>query len=142
VDTEGFVIGEHDGIWFYTLGERHGFRVTKQSTDQKPYYIVEKIIENNTLVVSHKVDTWQPDRQGKKQFQTLTLRDTSWLTARQDLTENIVAQIRYHGELIPAKVINEKTIELVYQGVIAEGQSIVLYEGETLVGGGVIKNVL
>lgn len=134
IDTEGKVVGEHDGIWFYTLGERHGFRLHKQSTDQKPYYVVEKRIEDNTLVVSHN-----PKVQSKNKKQIVTLRDTSWLEKSKGKLE---AQVRYHGELIPAKVINENTVELSYQGVVAEGQSLVLYKGETLVGGGVIDSII
>lgn len=134
VDDDGTVIGEHDGIWFYTLGERHGFRLTTQSTDQKPYYIVEKRIDDNTLVVSHDSKT----NHSEKETQTIKLRDISWI---EKPTGNIKAQIRYHGELIPAKIIDEHSVELSYQGVIAEGQSLVLYQGDALVGGGVIDAV-
>lgn len=133
IDIEGNTIGEHDGIWFYTLGERHGFRITKQTTDQKPYYIVEKRIEENTLVVSHK-----PKLQTKNRKQTVTFRDTSWLEQPKG---KYTAQTRYHGELIPAKIVNDHTVELLYQGVIAEGQSLVLYQDEDLVGGGTIDNI-
>lgn len=133
-NTKEEIVGEHDGIWFYTMGERHGFRITTHTTDQKPYYIVEKDIEKNILVVSHEVSS---KTEGSKR--PITLRDTSWLeVVRQDLTTT--AQIRYHGELIPAEVINENTVKLNYQGVIAKGQSLVLYQGNTLVGGGIIDS--
>ncbi|MEK7228219.1 MAG: tRNA 2-thiouridine(34) synthase MnmA [Patescibacteria group bacterium] len=134
IDTKGSVVGEHDGIWFYTLGERHGFRLNKQTTNQKPYYIVEKQIESNTLVISHS-----PMLKTKSKKQIVAIRDTSWLenVARLNLA-TFEAQIRYHGELIPAKAINDHTVELTYPGVIAEGQSIVFYQGEKLMGGGVI----
>ena len=52
MNTEGVETGEHDGIWFYTLGERHGFRLHKQTTDQKPYYIVEKNWNYDCFIVS------------------------------------------------------------------------------------------
>lgn len=138
INTTGEVVGEHNGIWFYTLGERHGFKINKQTTDQKPYYIVEKRIADNTLVVSHTPNNINIE----KSIQTIKLRDCSWLSAWQDLSNNITAQIRYHGELINTKVLNEDTVELSYFGTIAEGQSLVLYQGETLVGGGVIDKVL
>lgn len=133
VDTSGTVIGEHDGIWFYTLGERHGFRLHTQSTDQKPYYIIEKRIDENTLVVSHDSKT----SVSEKEIQTIKLRDTSWI---EKPAGNMTAQIRYHGELIPTKILSEHTVELSYQGVIAEGQSLVLYHGKNLIGGGTIDN--
>lgn len=138
INTDGEVVGEHDGIWFYTLGERHGFKINKQSTDQKPYYVIEKRIADNTLVVSHTPNNLNTE----KSIQTIKLRDYLWTSTRQDLVDNITAQIRYHGELITAKVLSEDKIELSYKGVISEGQSLVLYQGETLVGGGVIDKVL
>ena len=137
VDTAGNIIGEHDGIWFYTLGERHGFRLATQSTDQKPYYVIEKRITDNTLVVSHESKPLK--EHGEKQ--TITLREINWLPARTGLAENITAQIRYHGEFIPANILSEDTVELSYQGVIAEGQSLVLYNEDCLVGGGVIDSI-
>ena len=133
VDTEGNTIGEHDGIWFYTLGERHGFRLTKQSTEQKPYYIVEKRIADNTLVVSH-----ESSKKTIGETQTITLRDVSWL---EEGNTSVTAQIRYHGELIPATIVDAHTVTLSYQGVIAEGQSLVLYQDDILVGGGVIDSI-
>lgn len=133
VDTMGNIIGEHDGIWFYTLGERHGFRLVTQSTDQKPYYVVEKKIENNTLVVSH-----ESTKKSDKETQTITLRDTSWIESG---VKSCDAQVRYHGELIPATITDECTVELSYRGVVAEGQSLVLYKGETLIGGGVLDSI-
>lgn len=134
IDSDGNSIGEHDGIWFYTLGERHGFRLNKQSTDQKPYYVVEKQIEDNVLVVSH-----ESTKKSTGDTQTVSLRDISWI---EKIAGNCQAQIRYHGELIPATIINESSVELSYQGVIAEGQSLVLYSEEKLVGGGVIDSIL
>jgi tRNA-uridine 2-sulfurtransferase len=134
IDTNGNTIGRHDGIWFYTLGERHGFRIAKQSTDQKPYYVVEKRIEDNTLVVSHEKEVFYT----KKETQIITLRNTSFL---EDIHKTLEAQIRYHGELIPAKMIDQNTVKLSYKGVIAEGQSLVLYKKNTLVGGGVIDSI-
>lgn len=134
IDDKGNIIGEHDGIWFYTLGERHGFRLTTQSTDQKPYYIVSKNIENNTLIVSHDAKM----NMGHGNTQTITLRDTSWI---EKTTGAITAQIRYHGELIPAKIVSENTVELTHKGIIALGQSLVLYQGENLIGGGVIDSI-
>jgi tRNA-specific 2-thiouridylase len=130
IDTVGNVLGEHDGIWFYTLGERHGFRISKQSTDQKPYYIVEKRLDDNILVVSHT-----PKVQIKNKKQLVTLRDTSWIEMKKGKLE---AQVRYHGEFIKAKLLDENNIELSYQGVIALGQSLVLYQDDNLLGGGVI----
>ncbi len=50
--NEPEVIGYHDGAAFYTLGERHGFTITKKSPNDKPYYVVRKDIKKNILYVS------------------------------------------------------------------------------------------
>lgn len=137
INTGGETVGEHDGVWFYTLGERHGFKITKQTTDQKPYYIVGKDVEKNTLIVSHNPKT----SINKKEKQVITLRDANWFFDFKELKGEITAQIRYHGEFIPAKIISADTIELSYPGTIAEGQSLVLYQADKVVCGGVIEKI-
>ena len=52
LNEEGEVIGSHIGVMFYTLGERHGFTITKKSTEDAPYFIVAKDLQNNTITVS------------------------------------------------------------------------------------------
>ena len=54
VDERGEVIGTHDGVWFYTLGERHGFTISTTTTHTTPYYVIAKNIQENQLVVSTK----------------------------------------------------------------------------------------
>jgi tRNA-specific 2-thiouridylase len=137
INTEGETVGGHDGVWFYTLGERHGFKITKQTTDQKPYYIVGKDVEKNTLIVSHNPKT----SINKKEKQIISLRDANWFFDFKELEGEITAQIRYHGEFIPAKIISADTIELSYSGTIAEGQSLVLYQADKVVCGGVIEKI-
>lgn len=136
VDVHGVKVGEHDGVWFHTLGERHGFRITNGGTNQKPYYVVGKDIEHNILIVSH--DPKNTAVQNKEV--TLVLRDTNWLEPF-DSTTPCTGQIRYHGQQIPVTIIDETHMRLSYEGVVSLGQSLVLYRGSTLIGGGVIDQV-
>lgn len=132
VTQEGEVIGTHDGVWFYTLGERHGFHIKKQSTDQKPYFVIKKDIERNTLVVS----TERVSVVSKTQ-QTIRLRD-----ARIDTEQSVLtAQVRYHGTVLPATIQSPDSIIVQTSEPIACGQSLVLFDGQSLVGGGVIDSV-
>lgn len=134
VKTEGGeVIGSHDGVWFYTLGERHGFTVTTKDILRHPYYVVGKDIERNVLIVSDK----KRDIVNKKE-RTLTLRDVNWL-GDFNVSIKYRAQIRYHGELIPTRVISDNSVVTEYEGVVPLGQSIVIYENDTIVGGGIIE---
>ena len=134
IDESGAVIGEHDGVWFYTLGERHGFRITTRNAESLPYYIVKKDIENNTLTVSTKPSS-------ASNGNTLTLRDANWFITA-DPTHPYTAQVRYHGELIPVKILDDTHVALEYSVVVALGQSLVVYDGETVVGGGIIDTVV
>ena len=136
VTTTGEVIGRHEGVWFHTLGERHGFQITKKGTNDKPYYVVGKDVEHNTLTVSTDPTT---STYGKG-VNTITLREVNWLCEPYSQA-SYTAQIRYHGELIPVTIIDNHTIQMNYHGVIPLGQSLVIYEGDTLVGGGIIDSI-
>src|SRR6202008_1854292 len=52
INKPGETIGYHFGVVFHTLGERHGFTITKKSPHDGPYYIVNKNIKKNILTVS------------------------------------------------------------------------------------------
>ncbi|HWC57592.1 MAG TPA: tRNA 2-thiouridine(34) synthase MnmA [Candidatus Paceibacterota bacterium] len=135
IDEKGNAVGTHDGAVFYTLGERHGFTITEQSTDRKPYYVVGKDLEKNLLIVSHEPKTKLHAAQ-----QNITLRETNWIQ-NVSVHKQYLAHIRYHGALIPAKILSASEIKLKYDGVISLGQSLVLYDSEMLVGGGIIHEV-
>jgi tRNA-specific 2-thiouridylase len=130
---DGTVVGEHDGVWFHTIGERHGFRITKQTTDQKPYFVVGKNVEANILIVSHN-----KTREGALgKAQTLFLRDGRVDTAQMPSE----ARIRYHGVRIPITLKTETEVLIETTEPIALGQSLVMYRDDILVGGGIIDSI-
>ena len=133
LNEKGEVIGEHDGVWFYTIGERHGFRITEKDTNRSPYYIIAKNIDANTLTVS-KTKHGEKANSGEV---TMVLRDVNWFIAPEQ-SKKYTAQFRYHGALMDAKVLDEKTIVLSAEEIVPLGQSLVIYEGDTVIGGGVI----
>jgi tRNA-uridine 2-sulfurtransferase len=135
-NEEGKIVGHHDGVFFHTVGERHGFTITEQNTNRKAYYVVGKDIENNVLVVSH-------NKQGTSVLapQKVQLREINWLSEREERKE-YHAQIRYHGSLIPVIINSENEITIDTTEPLPLGQSIVIYDGDTIVGGGVIDLVL
>jgi tRNA-specific 2-thiouridylase len=137
LNEEGTVVGEHDGVWFYTLGERHGFRITEKVTDRTPYYIVAKDIEKNTLTVAHSVK----DAHRNGETVTIRLRHTNWFV-EPTIDTPYTAQIRYHGVLLPAMILDNHTVTLTCDEPIPLGQSIVIYQGEKVIGGGVIDFIL
>jgi tRNA-specific 2-thiouridylase len=136
LNEKGEVIGHHEGVFFYTLGERRGFVIAKKTSSDKPYFIIAKDLKNNTLTVSSN------PRQKNKAKNTIVLEDTNWLI-KPAINKNYTCQYRYRGKYLDCKLENNDdkwTIILSKaESDIAPGQSIVVYDGDTCLGGGVIK---
>ena len=137
VNERGEVIGTHEGVIFHTLGERHGFTITKKSPNDGPYYVVGKDMAKNTLIVSQNKQTAI-----KPENININLEKTNWINKIPDENTKYTAQIRYHGEFLSCKVsIPEKGKAVVTFSkpiLVASGQSIVLYDKDVCLGGGVV----
>jgi tRNA-specific 2-thiouridylase len=138
LDKEGKKIGTHDGALLYTLGERHGFMI-EVGDRSLPYYVVDKDINSNTLTVDTKMLSLQ---RSEKTYE---------LTEVIDRSGNLVkgyeglAQIRHLGELygctISERDQSEQKIQCTFtdpEVLLATGQSVVFYEGDTCIGGGIV----
>ena len=124
-NTEGEVIGTHDGVQFYTLGERFPL-----GSGEK-LYVVKKNIDANELILSPYVEEYGLSAVGN-------VKEMHWI--RSDVQSSLLeAQIRYHGERIPVSVHGTE-LRFKKPVQVAPGQSIVLYNHETdeCVGGGVL----
>ena len=136
MNDSGEVIGYHNGATFCTLGERHGFTVTKKSPNDKPYYVIGKDIKKNILIVSQNKNYTRQD------LVQIKLVNVNWILEIPKLDKTYVAQLRYHGEFLPCKIkITGKTkTEVMFQKpvLIASGQSCVIYDGKICLGGGVV----
>ncbi len=147
LDENGASLGVHRGAFLYTLGERHGFTVTKKSADDTPYYVVAKDFKKNTITVAHKFK--KPLACATQEFQVAQARFCRGVPPFT--TKMYTAQVRYHGELYKCKITklrspasklkDDKSFSLHFKKfVVADaGQSIVLYDGDECVGGGVIE---
>lgn len=138
LDTKGKVIGTHDGAVFLTIGQRHGFRVNNTRTLNKPLYIVAKNIKKNLITVSHLATSEIREIGIKK----VILEDTNWTQIPQrDLTYFV--RIRYRQKLVPATISNiDNNWVCNFKSEIigvSSGQSLVVYSGESCIGGGVIR---
>ena len=139
VDVKGNVIGKHNGLWFYTIGQRHGFSIQTKSMIKQgdgsvidkhnipPFYVIRKLPEKNQLVVGFGVEAMQAE------FKVTQL---NWLDKSKELfaknTQTFV-RIRHTGELNPCKLSKDYdgeklvvTLETPIEG-IAYGQSAVFY---------------
>ncbi len=151
------VIGHHDGVVFHTLGERHGFTITKKSPNDGRYYIVSKDLKKNILIVSqdkkmvfshgsHSIlnmaDRALVANAEENTSFYLALEKTNWITEQPKENKIYTAQIRYHGEFFPCKIIcaRPSLAQVVFEKpiLVASGQSVVVYDGDVCLGGGVV----
>jgi tRNA-specific 2-thiouridylase len=134
LDAEGNVIGRHDGALFYTIGQRRGFDVVKKTPDAGAYFIISKDMEANTITVLSK-----KEREGKEEkVAEILLEDINWISGTPADGE-YECRFRYRQPLIKCELRGNKAIFKEPQTSVNPGQSLVLYDGEVCVGGGVIS---
>jgi tRNA-specific 2-thiouridylase len=135
VNEKGEIIGEHNGVTFFTLGERHGFEIKKKGNNDKPYYVVGKDIKKNILHVSQ-------DKEINNSTNSFNLENVNWISEIPEISKKYTAQIRYHGEFLNCHFenIKEKEVVIVFEKntQVASGQSVVFFNGDICLGGGVV----
>lgn len=135
VDLQGKVLGQHEGLAFYTIGQRKGIRIAAP----EPYYVIRKDVERNELVVGFAEQT------GVRQ---LTAERVNWIAGTApSLDETYQVMIRYRAKPAAARLIfaEKGKIKLEFMGEIrgvSPGQVAVLYRGEECLGGGVIQSAV
>lgn len=130
VTMEGEVIGEHEGAALYTIGQRHGFEVTRGGN--VPHYVVSLDVKKNEIVVS--------ERKEDVMRKELQIRDIHWIIP-VPLPFSCTAQVRYRGEAYPCSIQRAGDLfaaEFTEPVVASAGQSIVFYRGAHCLGGGII----
>lgn len=133
IDEQNNIIGTHDAVQLYTIGERHGFDIKKKSTNDMPYFVIEKRLATNELVVSHI-------KSESKMKTNVDLMETNWLLDITD--EPVFARFRYRGQLHQVKLKqSENKFEILEKcDDIVSGQSAVFYTADNkVIGGGIIK---
>ena len=134
VDQEGHVLGQHKGIICYTIGQRKGLGLALH----EPMYVCRIDPKTNTVVLGRDRDLWSKE---------LTAKDFHWISGEVPTgTQRIKAKIRYrHQEQwANAEITGPDSIHLVFdepQRAITCGQSVVLYDGDVVVGGGTINGL-
>jgi len=143
INPDGKVIGEHDGIYYYTIGQRlgpkYGFELDRQSPDSKrmkKWYVAKKDVKTNTLTAA-------PEGHLILLRKVIIMNDLHLIDIEEkDLPKKVFSRIRQVGELLPSKISKEKgKIKIILKKAItgvSEGQAIVLYDGTKCLGGGVI----
>ena len=136
LNEKGEVIGEHDGSFFFTIGERHGFNILKKTPNDEPYYIISKNIENNTITVANK----NADGNLPYGIKKIKLTDMNWNQGSAPSGKKLKARARYREPLFDIVISYENFVEFSkLQYTISPGQSLVVYDGEQCLGGGIIS---
>ena len=131
VDTEGKVLGRHRGIIRYTVGQRKGLGIALG----KPAFVCRKDVDTNTVTLGENRDLFS---------RVLTAHDVNLIACdRLDTPTRITAKVRYGQteQKAVAVTTEEGKLRVEFdepQRAIAAGQSVVLYDGDTVVGGGII----
>ena len=139
VSVDGDELGEHEGLMYHTIGQRQGLRIGGLANrPEAPWYVVDKNVPDNVLVVA----------QGNEHpalFKTqLTATDVIWISGEPPtLPLSCHAKIRYRQADQPCEVsASYSKVQVSFttpQRAVTPGQSVVFYEGDICLGGGVIE---
>ncbi|MFG6667919.1 tRNA 2-thiouridine(34) synthase MnmA [Halomonas sp. HNIBRBA4712] len=138
--AEGDVIGEHMGLMYYTLGQRQGLGIGGLANySEEPWYVAGKDLDRNVLTVV----------QGKSDAHlytnALATEAMDWVAGQAPVAEGrFTAKTRYRQSDCPCRVRtrDDGSVEVIFddpQWAVTPGQSLVLYDGDVCLGGGVIS---
>ncbi|MFH2105531.1 MAG: tRNA 2-thiouridine(34) synthase MnmA [Parcubacteria group bacterium] len=137
VDKDGRELGKHHGLQAYTIGQRKGIKIGGSG----PYYVLDRDFASNALIVTS-------DKQDKGLYSAVvSFSEASWVSGREPSLPLVSeAVVRYNTKPVEAKIV-EQDGEIyraqleIPQRAVMPGQSIVFYQGDELIGGGIIKKV-
>lgn len=136
VNRDGKVLGQHRGYYGYTIGQRRGLGIAAE----KPYYVVDILPEKNQVVLGSSEDLFRT---------ALIAENMNWIVDEAGISsmQSIQAKVRYRQQAQDACVEHlengkAKITFLKPQRAITKGQAVVLYQGDIVLGGGTIAEVL
>lgn len=130
-DVTGNVIGEHNGLHLFTIGQRRGINCPAS----EPYYVVRLDTERNRLIVGSKRDLLSSE---------CKVIDINWIHAEPTTPTYVHTRVRYRSKEVPSMVYPQKKQAAIVQfkspqAAVAPGQGAVFYRGEEILGGGWIE---
>lgn len=134
-DESGQVIGQHEGAALYTIGERHHFNVRSRTSNMEPLYVLARDLEQNILVVGPKANL--------ETIKVVSLSEVNWTSGQAPASgAPLLARVRHRGELLSCRLQREGNswrVEFASPpAALAPGQSLVLYNKNICLGGGII----
>lgn len=139
--AEGHIIGKHDGLMYYTLGQRQGLGIGgRKDAGTEPWYVVGKNLERNVLIVG------QGHNHPLLFSQDLVAKQLKWVSgSAPDKIFECTAKTRYRQTDHPCtvRVLEDDACEVHFpqpQWAVTPGQSVVFYQNEVCLGGGIIDS--
>lgn len=130
VDESGTRIGTHDGAQLYTIGQRHGLALGGK---EAPLYVIAKDVATNTLTVGSKSDL---------HVSRIRITHMHWIGEAQKTPLSCDVRIRYRAPVTPCTLSQDgECVFTESQKGVAVGQSAVFYDGDRVLGGGIISEV-
>ncbi len=140
--VDGEVIGRHDGLMYYTLGQRQGLGIGGgHGKTGEPWFVVDKDLERNVLIVAEGAG--HPRLYSTRLIAT----DVNWISGKEPATSfTCTAKFRYRqpDQGVTVHLREGNTVEVVFdqpQKAVTPGQAVVFYNGEECLGGGIIDRV-
>lgn len=135
---DGVVKGKHDGLMYYTLGQRHGLGIGGEGD---PWFVVGKDVKENILYVE------QGDDNAYLYSDRLIASDVNWLSEVPEMTFTCTAKFRYRqkdSKVTVTKLENGKVqVDFAHpERAVTPGQAVVFYVNEVCLGGGTIEEIL
>lgn len=139
--TDGRYLGQHDGLMYYTIGQRKGLNIGGQKGDEGGrWFVIKKDMQNNVLYLAHGDEEALYSK-------GLICNEFNWIPFKPEKEEfECTAKFRYRQEeqKVLVKILGDG-VEITFkekQRAVTEGQFAVLYDDEKCLGGGVIEKVL
>ena len=130
VDSQGTIVGSHQGLHKFTVGQRKGINIPGPA----PYYVKKINMNTNTLHVCFKSDLAQKRMQVEQMI---------WNYPEKENIRNLTVQIRYGHKAAPARLDWDETLGIVTfdtpQNAVTPGQAAVFYQGNRVLGAGFIQ---
>ena len=140
VTVDGEVVGEHVGLMYYTLGQRRGLGLGGVKDNQSRWFVVEKDLKNNLLIVSHGDESVLMSK-------SLLCSQTNWIPCvpKQQVFE-CYAKFRYRQpeQKVKVEILPDNKAIVFFaekQRAVTPGQYVVFYDETNCLGGGVIDEV-
>ncbi len=137
VTSDGTVVGTHEGIMYYTIGQRHGLGIGGPG---EAWFVIGKNPQKNELIVG------QGDEQELLFANRAIIKDINIINGPLVNTDTLSAKFRYRAPDVKVKIkyLDDNTIEVITSEpvkAITPGQACVFYDGEYCLGGGTIDEV-